>query len=398
MKTPMASTRVAILVVAAVLLLSGCSLIWTLPAPGVATLVAALALVWAGATARSTPPERAVAPPRAVATRSVAGDPAQPAPSHAGDTAVVQGDPGTTRGMDAGLTTPVEGDGATEVLIGQWLAAAPDASGAPAPSGSRQQNTGGAAGDGGLEAAGAPEWQALQRALDAEAGPYVVYDASRGGAGVAERSVYRPDGGEKAVLLGDDWEATGDPGVRLAAQHQKQLNPYEGDPEAVEHGRQLFNANCGAYCHAGGAVGGGCPSLVDSFWIHGDSDAAVFSTIFGGRQGTRMAAFGASGRLSPEQIWKIIAFLRKAGKDYRLEKAGGQDSLMAQALQCEEEARATVQHDSRGETSGILVKEDEKSVTLEDRSREFPSQFRLKKKDIRDWTVNCVTKTNQNSQ
>ena len=83
-------------------------------------------------------------------------------------------------------------------------------------------------------------------------------------------------------------------------------NPVEGDAEAIETGKRLFNQfNC-AGCHAGGggAIG---PALIDDQWIYGSGAGNIFSTIIEGRpQG--MPAFG--GRISEDQTWKIVAFVR----------------------------------------------------------------------------------------
>ena len=83
-------------------------------------------------------------------------------------------------------------------------------------------------------------------------------------------------------------------------------NPFEGKPEAIEAGKQLYSQfNC-AGCHAagGGAIG---PALIDDVWIYGNSPGNIFWTIIEGRpQG--MPSFG--GRIAEEQAWRIVSYVR----------------------------------------------------------------------------------------
>ena len=81
-------------------------------------------------------------------------------------------------------------------------------------------------------------------------------------------------------------------------------------PSAHATGQVLFNAMTCAGCHSGYAGGGMGPSLRDSTWIYGNSDAQIYSTIVEGRP-NGMPAWGA--KLPEEQIWKIIAYLRTLG-------------------------------------------------------------------------------------
>jgi len=100
------------------------------------------------------------------------------------------------------------------------------------------------------------------------------------------------------------------PGIHPAVVLGELRNPYTGDRSAIATGQMLFNAmNC-AGCHSGYAGGGMGPSLRDSTWIYGNSDAQIYSTIVEGRP-NGMPAWGA--KLPEEQIWKIIAYLRTLG-------------------------------------------------------------------------------------
>lgn len=83
-------------------------------------------------------------------------------------------------------------------------------------------------------------------------------------------------------------------------------NPLEGNPNAIEDGRRLFNQmNCSG-CHAagGGAIG---PALIDDEWIYGSSAENIYWTILEGRP-HGMPSFG--GKISRDQTWRIVAFVR----------------------------------------------------------------------------------------
>jgi mono/diheme cytochrome c family protein len=166
------------------------------------------------------------------------------------------------------------------------------------------------------------------------------------------------------------------------------VNPKAGDAAAIESGGGTFNTLCGTYCHGGQAIGGGCPSLVDEFWIHGDSNLEIYKVIAGGAgEGTRMGAFG--GRLSGDQIWEIIAYLRHRNKVFLMEKAGP-NSFRKKGEQCPNEISLTVTMAGNRTVEGVIIIEDKENLMLEDRSEPLPRQFRVKKNRILDTKLVCV--------
>jgi mono/diheme cytochrome c family protein len=104
-------------------------------------------------------------------------------------------------------------------------------------------------------------------------------------------------------------------------------NPHEGNEDALADGKRLFDHfNCSG-CHAagGGAIG---PALIDDEWIYGSRPGNIFWTIVEGRpQG--MPAFG--GRISEDQIWRLVTFVRSAAglKDTETETVPPEESLVA---------------------------------------------------------------------
>ena len=76
------------------------------------------------------------------------------------------------------------------------------------------------------------------------------------------------------------------------------------DPINIEAGREMFNVTCTHYCHGREARGGGMrgPSLRNGNF----DNAYLFGRITEGKP--PMPAFGST--YTPEQIWKIIAYVK----------------------------------------------------------------------------------------
>lgn len=101
-----------------------------------------------------------------------------------------------------------------------------------------------------------------------------------------------------------------EPGIHPSVIFGDIRNPYAGNVDAATEGRQLFvQYNCSG-CHGGRAGGAMGPSLRDSLWAYGNSDAQLFGTIVEGRP-AGMPAWG--GRIPPDQIWKLITYIRTLG-------------------------------------------------------------------------------------
>ncbi|HEY2749722.1 c-type cytochrome [Phenylobacterium sp.] len=94
------------------------------------------------------------------------------------------------------------------------------------------------------------------------------------------------------------------PGQPISAS--RIANPFAGNAQAAAEGKQLFSAmNC-VYCHGAEASGLMGPALNNAGWRYGGAPAELYRSIHDGRpQG--MPAWG--GRLPPEQIWKLVAYL-----------------------------------------------------------------------------------------
>jgi cytochrome c553 len=84
-------------------------------------------------------------------------------------------------------------------------------------------------------------------------------------------------------------------------------NPFEGNREALATGARIFVAyNC-VDCHGADGSGAMGPSFQDGRWRFGGSASEVFESIYQGRP-EGMPAWG--GRISEEQIWMLVAYVR----------------------------------------------------------------------------------------
>jgi cytochrome c oxidase cbb3-type subunit 3 len=86
-------------------------------------------------------------------------------------------------------------------------------------------------------------------------------------------------------------------------------NPFLGNPEAIEGGRDIYNRTCTA-CHGADGAGGemGPPLGAPARRYAQGADAQIFDAIKNGIPATPMPPFG--NRLADTDIWKLTAYIR----------------------------------------------------------------------------------------
>src|SRR5581483_8954510 len=94
-------------------------------------------------------------------------------------------------------------------------------------------------------------------------------------------------------------------------------NPYD-TPEGVAKGSAVFATQC-AYCHGAHGEGGRGADLTSGQYTHGSTNADLFSTIRNGVPGTSMPPAS----VNDEQVWQLVAFVRRLGSPGLYEKASG---------------------------------------------------------------------------
>jgi cytochrome c oxidase cbb3-type subunit 3 len=101
--------------------------------------------------------------------------------------------------------------------------------------------------------------------------------------------------------------------------HDSTIGPYGDNAYAMSQGKQLFSQmNCvGCHSHGGGGMG---PPLMDETWIYGSDPGQIFATIVQGRP-NGMPSF--RGKLSNDQVWQLVAYVRSLSGIGRRDVRGG---------------------------------------------------------------------------
>ena len=102
------------------------------------------------------------------------------------------------------------------------------------------------------------------------------------------------------------------------------VGPYDGNAYEMSMGKQLFSSmNCvGCHSHGGGGMG---PPLMDATWIYGSDPSQIYATIYQGRP-NGMPSF--RDRLTEQQIWQLVAYVRSLSGMGRRDVRGGRDDAM----------------------------------------------------------------------
>jgi cytochrome c oxidase cbb3-type subunit III len=117
-----------------------------------------------------------------------------------------------------------------------------------------------------------------------------------------------PKSGGPAPSLGDL-----QPGKPTASPHDPRDAVYENNAYHIGQGQSLFRwMNCnGCHANGGGNIG---PALMDDEWRYGGDIDHIFASIDQGRP-NGMPAF--RGKLPPEQIWELAAYVRSLSGNIR---------------------------------------------------------------------------------
>jgi cytochrome c oxidase cbb3-type subunit 3 len=99
---------------------------------------------------------------------------------------------------------------------------------------------------------------------------------------------------------------------------------YEGNAYAVSEGKRFFSYyNCsGCHANGGGAIG---PPLMDDLWIYGGEPQNIYASIVEGRP-NGMPGYG--GKISNQQVWQLVAYVRSLSGLLRADVAPGRSDDM----------------------------------------------------------------------
>jgi putative heme-binding domain-containing protein len=212
-----------------------------------------------------------------------------------------------------------------------------------------------------------------------------------------------------------------------AAQDPRDIDLPESNPYTtaadVETGRRYFLGHC-AVCHGPEGEGGRGVNLTSGVLRRGNSDRELYMTLRQGIPGSEMPA----SRLSPPELWRLAAYVRRLGSAGAHEKAGGdaqagraiyagkggcgvchvvngegsalgpeltqvglrrslkflRDSLVepsAHVAPANRSATVVLQNGSR--VRGIVLNEDEYSIQLRDMRGDLRSFFKAETKEVK---------------
>jgi putative heme-binding domain-containing protein len=111
----------------------------------------------------------------------------------------------------------------------------------------------------------------------------------------------------------------------LAQESRPSAVPLDS-PAAVEEGRSLFQTHC-LYCHGARGEGGRGADLTTGQYRLGGTEGELYRTIRNGIAGTEMPAV----RASDEEVWKMVAFVKRIGNTSVRENAAG-DPIAGKAI------------------------------------------------------------------
>src|SRR5688572_31156024 len=94
-------------------------------------------------------------------------------------------------------------------------------------------------------------------------------------------------------------------------------NPFSSDAD-IQQGAALFQTHC-SYCHGSSGQGGRGADLTAGIYRRGGRDLDLFASIRLGVPGTEMGPV----RATDDEVWKLVAFVKRIGSQGLLEKAPG---------------------------------------------------------------------------
>jgi putative heme-binding domain-containing protein len=94
-------------------------------------------------------------------------------------------------------------------------------------------------------------------------------------------------------------------------------NPFSSEAD-IQQGGALFQTHC-SYCHGASGEGGRGADLTAGIYRRGGGDLDLFASIRLGIPGSEMGPV----RATDEEVWKLVAFVKRIGSQGLLEKASG---------------------------------------------------------------------------
>ncbi len=124
----------------------------------------------------------------------------------------------------------------------------------------------------------------------------------------------------------DELAALAAPARRVTtARASARFQSYEHNAWSVAEGKRSYTwFNC-AGCHAQGGGGEG-PALIDRDWRYGSTPQDIYETIVNGRP-NGMPSY--AGKLTEQQVWQLVAYVRALGGMVRLDVQPGRSDALS---------------------------------------------------------------------
>ena len=106
-------------------------------------------------------------------------------------------------------------------------------------------------------------------------------------------------------------------GLRAQSPQVPETNPFSSDAD-IQQGAALFQTHC-SYCHGSFGEGGRGADLTAGIYRRGGRDPELYASIRFGIPGSEMGPV----RVTDDEVWKLVAFVKRIGSQGLLEKAPG---------------------------------------------------------------------------
>ena len=105
--------------------------------------------------------------------------------------------------------------------------------------------------------------------------------------------------------------------AQAQTQEIPETNPFSSEAD-IQQGAALFQTHC-SYCHGSFGEGGRGADLTAGIYRRGGSDAQLYASVRFGVPGSEMGPV----RATDEEVWKMVAFVKRLGSQGLYEKAPG---------------------------------------------------------------------------
>ena len=106
-------------------------------------------------------------------------------------------------------------------------------------------------------------------------------------------------------------------GLQAQTNQIPETNPFSSDAD-IQQGAALFQTHC-SYCHGSSGEGGRGADLTAGIYRRGGRDPELYNSIRNGIPGSEMGPV----RVTDEEVWKLVVFVKRIGSQGLLEKAAG---------------------------------------------------------------------------